>query len=286
MRSVGEVIREKLVSLARRIELFAYRTNPSSPFKLSESEVQELILEHEKKKDKFRESSRLLNQNNNEGFSWPSDGTMERIDFLGQQLCLTQKKTTVDWCHGFLLDSIIRTNVDQSSQGVILDFGTARGFSAIVMAEALMRNNSRVTVFTFDILPHEVPMFWNSPSDYGGPKSRREIWDELGVDTEVICVEGPITSSLPRLKNWNVLVAFIDSQHSLEQVNFEITHVITNQEIGGILVFDDYGSNGMDAVKKAAEYLLPSSGYELQFEIFTGYKNLAVWRKVTDERQK
>lgn len=49
MRSVGEVIREKLVSLARRVEFFACRTNPFSPFLLSETYVEARILEHDKK---------------------------------------------------------------------------------------------------------------------------------------------------------------------------------------------------------------------------------------------
>lgn len=59
-----------------------------------------------------------------------------------------------------------------------------------------------------------------------------------------------------------MFVAFIDSQQSIEQVNFEIAHVMTNQEIVGTVVFDDYGSTAMHVIKKAAEYLLPSSGYE------------------------
>ncbi len=280
MRSLGERSREFLVRSARYLETRAYKTRPFSRFSLSESEVLSIVHGHQERLAMFRESWEKAADNGLVPYSWPSPQQESRIDFLGQHLCLTEKKSAVDWTHGYLLSSVVRQVINPDSKGIICDFGTARGFSAIAMGEAVSECDANVPIFTFDILPHDKKMFWNSPADNGGPQSRREIWKGLSVDADIVFFEGPISSSIDRIKNPRILVAFLDSQHSLEQVEIELMFVIRNQSSsGGIIIFDDYGSNGMEGVKKAAEKLLPRENYSMQFEISTGHKNLAVWSR-------
>lgn len=95
----------------------------------------------------------------------------ERPDILGAKLCLTDKVSGIDWTHGYVLTAIVLKELKQDFNGVVLDFGTARGFPSIALAEALRESESNLPVVTMDILPHDEKMFWNSPIDRNGKNS-------------------------------------------------------------------------------------------------------------------
>lgn len=51
------------------------------------------------------------------------------IDEIGESLCSTNKKTEVDWSHGYVLGALVEELFSEESGGFCADFGTARGFS-------------------------------------------------------------------------------------------------------------------------------------------------------------
>jgi predicted O-methyltransferase YrrM len=55
--------------------------------------------------------------------------------------------------------------------GVVLDFGTARSFSAIALAKAIKESEPHLPVVTMDILPRDEKIFWDSPIDLSGKVS-------------------------------------------------------------------------------------------------------------------
>lgn len=279
MRTPAESFREALVTLSQKLQARAYNREPFRAFKLNEDQVEESVRLHSTKRDLLKSKFPIRSEHGDVVLSWPDQESEARIDELARQMCITSKRTELDWCHGYILDSLIKGHMAKDSVGVVCDFGTARGFSAAIMAEALSKLQNAAPVITFDILPHDLRMHWDSPSDRNGKVSRQELWDALGVQGNLICLEGPISTSTARLGGMNILVAFLDSQHSVEQVRTELEFVLRCQKSGGLIIFDDYGSNNMAGVLVAAQSLLPSAGYRLLFQIFTGYKTVAAWKK-------
>lgn len=201
----------------------------------------------------------------------------ESIDEMGAKLCLVNTKAESDWSQGYALDYVCRDVLDGSLTGPLIDFGTARGFSALVMARFLEKHDRLNTVISLDILPHDVNMFWGSPVDLSGPISRSSIWEGYEFAHRVVFLEGPISHSLARLGVKTTPLAFLDSQHSFSQVALELRWVIDHQLPGGVIVLDDFGSGGFNGVKDAATQLLDPAGYS-RTHLFGGAgKKIAVW---------
>ena len=62
--------------------------------------------------------------------------------------------------HGLLLYKLVRA-LSREAPPVILDIGTARGFSAIIMARALLDANLEGTVYTVDVIEHQTELIWH-----------------------------------------------------------------------------------------------------------------------------
>ena len=97
---------------------------------------------------------------------------------------ITKKKSELCYQHGRLLYATVRDYVRRQSptKVTVLETGTARGFSSLCMARALDDAGVAGTVITFDVLPHDVPMYWNCIDDLDGPRSRAELlrpWADL-----------------------------------------------------------------------------------------------------------
>ena len=123
--------------------------------------------------------------------------------------------------HGLLLYKLVGC-IGPGSKPVILDIGTARGFSAITMARALIDANLDGTVYTIDVVDHDSQLVWhgskNDPSEplAGLTISRSEIWRRWFVEESARVT--PITSqSHEVLQDWHygpIDIAFIDGDHT------------------------------------------------------------------------
>lgn len=198
---------------------------------------------------------------------------------MGAKLCLTDKVSGIDWTHGYVLTAVVLKELKQDFNGVVLDFGTARGFSAIALAEAIRESESNLPVVTMDILPHDEKMFWNSPIDRNGKQSRAEIWSQLDAGDSIIFLEGPISQSLRMLGMNRIRLAFLDSQHSREQVETELSYVSARQKSGDIVVLDDFGSSGFHGVVAGAQSVFSRNNYSKVAEVSSLHKTVAVWKK-------
>ena len=68
-----------------------------------------------------------------------------------------------------------------TSNIIILETGTARGFSSVCMSKAISDCKSVGEINTIDILPNNEKIYWNSISDIDGKKTRPELlqkWNE------------------------------------------------------------------------------------------------------------
>ena len=97
------------------------------------------------------------------------------------------KKEDLNFFHGRLLYSLLSKYINNKKSNylnvpfIILETGTARGFSSICLAKALIDQNCAGLVTTIDCIPHEKKILWNCIDDVTGPKTRAKLlenWDD------------------------------------------------------------------------------------------------------------
>lgn len=148
--------------------------------------------------------------------------------------------------HGQLLYGLVRRLRRQPSVA-ILDVGTARGFSAISMARALLDGGLEHRVVSIDVIGHDEPTDWHSrrkhdPADplAGRAVSRAEIWRYY--PDEAACIRALQGRSRDVLENWTfgpVGLAFIDGEHTYRSVKNDLESLERLMAPGAAIVLDD-----------------------------------------------
>lgn len=148
--------------------------------------------------------------------------------------------------YGLLLYSLVL----QKRPTTIIDVGTARGFSAVCMAKALLDaklENSHI--YTIDPIPHDKPISWHVQKQadtdpaMGTQLTRAELLKEFEpslLDKITFLSD----SSGQVLSEWNdgpIEFAFIDGDHSYQGVKTDIDAIVPHLSSDATLVFDDYG---------------------------------------------
>ena len=80
------------------------------------------------------------------------------LDNLALKTQIVKKKSTIDYQHGRLLYSMVRRELKKFTKNDnyrILEVGTARGFSSIVMSKAISDSNKKGNIITIDIIPNK-----------------------------------------------------------------------------------------------------------------------------------
>lgn len=174
------------------------------------------------------------------------------------------KKSEICYQHGRLLYTAIRSYIQRNHPRymTIVETGTARGFSALCMAKALADADIEGKILTFDVLPHNVKMYWNCVDTVEAPKTRAELlvdYSEL-VERYLVFHQGDTRIELPKVQVPRVNYAFLDSVHTYEYVNREFEYVSNKQETGDMAFFDDYTS-AFPGVVKAVDEIACVYGY-------------------------
>ena len=152
--------------------------------------------------------------------------------------------------HGLLLYKLARC-LDTGRQHALVDVGTARGFSAMAMAQGLLDGSVGGRVYTIDVLKHEKAINWHSATegkqDHDEPLagveiSRSEIWERWFAE-EATAVTPIAATSYNALAGWNygpISLAFLDGSHTYEAVNGELEMLDSLLAKDGHIVLDDY----------------------------------------------
>lgn len=195
---------------------------------------------------------------------------------LVTQACI--KKSNLNYTHGKILYSTLSKYINDFKSEkplVILETGTARGFSAICMAKALMDQKAEGFITTIDIIPHNKKIFWNSISDFEGKKTRSELlspWKKYL--SRIIFMQGWTKSTLDRLGFDRVNFAFLDAQHTKDDVLYEFKYISKLQEKGDMIIFDDYTPGLFDGICEGIDFIESNYCYKiirLNFDISRGY---------------
>ena len=182
---------------------------------------------------------------------------------------VTCKSSLVCYVHGRVLYSALARYLSKSSRIPfppkinILETGTARGFSALCMAKALHDFSRAGLILTFDVLPHQPPMYWNCIDDLSGIKTRAELlrpWREL-VENYVIFQQGDTRFSLSQVKCQRIHFSFLDGAHTYNDVLSEFFQVKDSQIKGDIVIFDDYTKDQYPGIVKAVDHICAHYDY-------------------------
>ncbi len=171
-----------------------------------------------------------------------------------------------NYAHGFLLYGLIRAMADTgrgSDNLVVLETGTARGFSTICMAMALADADRAGTILTIDVLHSDRPILWNSIADASGPKTRFELlaeWRQL-LERYVVFLRGRSEIVIEQLGLQRIHFAFLDGAHDYEHVRAELEFVAARQRAGDRILCDDYSETEFPGIVEAVEEFLARGEY-------------------------
>ena len=150
--------------------------------------------------------------------------------------------------HGLLLYKLAHRFAGRGGPMLALDVGTARGFSAMSTARAILDSGVEGRVHTIDTFPHDEPRTWHVPKqrddelDGAPPITRSEIWRRRFAEESAVV--SPVTGrSLDVLRAWPhgpIDLAFLDGSHQYADVKGELTLLDGLMAERCAIVMDDY----------------------------------------------
>lgn len=175
------------------------------------------------------------------------------------------KKRAPCYQHGRLLYLTLCSIIAQNeySNVNILETGTARGFSALCMAKALADSAQSGKIITFDVLPHDIKMYWNCIADVSGPKTRFELLKNYKalIENYIIFHQGDTKIELKKIHISRVHFAFLDGEHTYKTVFSEFSFIKDKQFLGDAIFFDDYTPKLFPGVVKAIDEICEVYNY-------------------------
>lgn len=207
------------------------------------------------------------------------------LDNLALHTQIVVKKSDLLYEHGALLYALLRHYLSSSQDArtcaaTIFETGTARGFSSLCMAKALLDGGVPGVVLTVDQLPHNRAIYWNCVDDLDGKKTRNELlsrWSaELG---RVVFVQGSMPKQLERLGIRSIDFAFLDAQHTKKDVMAEFEYVSKRQSVGDVIFFDDVTPGIFNGVVEAVDLIESQAVYTVERIQLNNERGYAIARK-------
>jgi len=191
------------------------------------------------------------------------------------------KPEKLNFFHGRLLYSVLSKYIDDietSKKHInIFETGTARGFSSICMSKALIEMNCSGVITTVDSIPHNKKIFWNCIDDHQGPKSRANLLKPWAEELErIVFIQGWTKNIINRLGLQRINFAFLDAQHTKDDVLSEFCYVKDRQLSGDIIVFDDVTEGLFEGVCDAIKIVERNYPYSIERINFSDNRGYAI----------
>jgi len=171
---------------------------------------------------------------------------------------VTSKASGINYTHGRLIYTLLRRRLEtwpSSKAGIVLDIGTARGFSSIVAARAISDSGLSLPVLSLDTVSHRLPRYWGTVDDLDGyPRSREALVSAFPESDGVLFIGQTSRTFLRNAKLPRTPFAFIDGAHTYSAVRLELLQIARSQQQGDLLLLDDAGPQ-YPGVGRAAESL-------------------------------
>ena len=263
-----------------RIDDLAYKKWNNKPFSIKP------ISNKEKYYELWNEASLKKNPEvdqyeENTGFKIDKDW----LNNLALRTQIVIKKSELNYAHGKVLYSSLREYISKNQTNleniVILETGTARGFSSLCMSKAINDRKFMGKIITIDCMSHNEKMFWGCISDFDGEKTREELLSKWQKElSNIIFIHGWTTDTLKKIGLNRINFAFLDAQHTKSAVIQEFKFINKRQIKGDLIFFDDVTPNLFDGVCNAVKEIEIEYPYEIEYFPFDRNRGYALATKI------
>jgi predicted O-methyltransferase YrrM len=142
------------------------------------------------------------------------------------------------WQHGRVIYALARSYCTwrEDMSGIALDIGTAKGFSAVVIAWAF---GAACRVVSVDLIEPTARVRRNSVSELTGLKTVPEFVAPFLRDSATISFVGGGSAAWLKTCRERIAFAFVDGKHTFDAVSTDARLVSQRQQSGDMMVFDD-----------------------------------------------
>lgn len=169
------------------------------------------------------------------GFALETD----RLRQAAKVLACPVKVNPPNWQHGRVLYAAARRYLDgRTGKVMLLDIGTAKGFSALCLQWAMSDAKVQGNVVSVDVLDPIERVRRNTVVELDGLKTLTEI---LGPWPEASHITFLCSTGIDYLRKYagRIEVAFVDGKHRAEVVWKEALMLADRQVSGDLVIFDD-----------------------------------------------
>lgn len=169
----------------------------------------------------------------------------DRLERFARTLACPVKVNPPNWQHGRVLYALARNALEEERNGgVFVDIGTAKGFSATIMAWAIYDAKARCRVLSVDIVDPNARVVRNSVREVDGTLLTVPEFVAPFIDPVIHRVEFHGGGSLALLNSLRsdgtrVRLAFVDGKHNAVTVTEEARMLAQLQRRGDVVLFDD-----------------------------------------------
>lgn len=162
----------------------------------------------------------------------------QRLDNAARVLACPLKNNPPHWQHGRVIYAATRKYLESASGPLkMLDIGTAKGFSALMLQLACDdQYRNAVHVVSVDVIDPASREFRNTVVEVDGPLTLKEIIGPWMLETNFLKSTG---IDYLRAHSEHIHVAFVDGKHDGHVVRQEGTLLAARQRCGDLAIFDD-----------------------------------------------
>lgn len=163
-----------------------------------------------------------------------------KLEAAARVLACPLKQHAPNWQHGRVLYSLLRQHFTGRNQGraVVLDIGTAKGFSALCAQWALMDSAVQGQVVSVDVIDPSSRERRNTVIELEAPQTLFEMLRPWPDADSIRFVQSTGVEFLQKYRG-RIDVAFVDGKHRGEVVFKEGALLADQQGCGDLVVFDD-----------------------------------------------
>ena len=207
------------------------------------------------------------------------------LNNLALKTQISIKKSQPNFQHGRILYACLRNYVEINNSSnkkiTIFETGTSVGFSALCMSKAIKDSKiENFKIYTTDIIPSNLKIYWNKYGDEFGKRTRMEILDEWKEYLENITfLSGDTLDILTNLHINRINFAFLDAVHSRKYVKAEFDYVSKRQKVGDLIIFDDITQNQFPDLVKYIINIENDRDYDFRYLKSTDSRGYAIAKK-------
>lgn len=194
------------------------------------------------------------------------------LEDVARVLACPLKKNPPNWQHGRVIYAVACDYLDghiDGTEATLLDIGTAKGFSALMLQWAVRDTGRRAQVVSVDVIDPKARVLRNTVVELEGEKTLAEILSPWPESQRIEFVRSTGRDWLVNHPQ-RVHLAYVDGKHTYDEVSWEAALLAQRQQSGDVIIFDDVQIEGVrDAVKELKTYdvewidVLPTRGYAI-----------------------